>query len=70
MRWRGTEDKEPTRGDERIVTGFLFRPKKIGYTWRWLERASWVEKYTIYFDARLGKLKFWKPIRWFDIKTD
>jgi len=38
MRWT-----EPSLGDKRIRTRFLWFPMRVGGEWRWLERATWRE---------------------------
>lgn len=40
MRW-----KRPRHESERTVTAFLWLPKRIGDETRWLERATWLERY-------------------------
>ena len=37
--------KLPKHFDRRIITGFLFFPKTIGYEERWLEKVTWIEEY-------------------------
>lgn len=57
--------KKPNFGDYRDVKKFLFFPKKIGNRIRWLETASWKERYVI---KRLYPIKFlyWKAQYWID----
>lgn len=38
MRWI---DKKPKPGDKRIVSGFLFLPKRLKGQYRWLEFTEW-----------------------------
>ena len=43
MRWK---DKPISKvGDKKIVTKFLWFPKKINRETRWLEKATWEEEY-------------------------
>ena len=64
MRWHKRPKKqEPSAGDLRDREGFLFFPKTINRQTRWLERASWTEKFvdsTCYTDGTA----YWIPIRW------
>lgn len=51
-----TEEKA---GTVKAVTAFLFFPKEIGGEWRWLEHATWEEKYsTCWYSGG------WYPTRW------
>ena len=49
--------KLPRQDDTRIKTRFLFFPKTIGYEKRWLEFATWYEKY---YEP------FWESESWID----
>jgi hypothetical protein len=40
MRWRSKWD-DIWYGDTRVVSKFLFFPKRIDREWRWLEKASY-----------------------------
>lgn len=64
-----TYKDQPKPYDERVVTKFLWLPKRIKDETRWLETTTWIEKYTInvswgiftvftYFD--------WKDWKWVD----
>lgn len=48
-------------GERRIVTKFLWFPKRIGNEERWLEKASWVEKYIFHWDGN-----DWFAVDWLD----
>lgn len=50
---------EPRLGAIKTCTKFLFRPMRVSNETRWLERATWKEKYSG------GK---WTPIAWVDKK--
>ena len=41
MRIKLKEKRRCEEGEERVKSGFLFLPKKLGNEWRWLERAKW-----------------------------
>ena len=56
---------EPKNGDLRIRTQFLLFPKEINREVRWLERASWQEKYcTGYIFLK------WLELKWVDEEVD
>lgn len=57
MRWA----KAPFTG-ERTRTGFLWLPRCIDGDVRWLERATWDERfeYPVSFDDGA----FWRPVKW------
>jgi hypothetical protein len=48
-------------GDTRIKSGYLFFPKRINRSTRWLEYATWVEE----LNHGLFHNDWWN-IRWFD----
>jgi len=48
-------------GDIRTRTSFLFFKKCIGRECRWLERASYEQRYTTG-----GMYPFWDDVRWMD----
>jgi hypothetical protein len=48
MRWK--EKPRFNNGDRRLRTAFLFFPKTINGETRWLETASWIEKYFMWED--------------------
>jgi len=56
MRW-----DTPKSGDKRIRQGFLFFPKDIWGTTRWLEYAAWEEVWVSYYPIGGGQ---WKATRW------
>ena len=53
MRWSEKPHTGPVSGDKRTKEGFLlipkylFNPKTRLYEWRWLERTSWIQVYTV-----------------------
>ena len=57
--------RPPKQSDIQIVTKFLWIPKTIDYTTRWLETATWAERYTHYWGSEMGFYS-WKPIWWLD----
>ena len=59
MRWK--KQPHPSPGDTRMMTAFLLWPKNINNDVRWLERATWEEKYECGYDW----CQF-KPVRWID----
>lgn len=69
MTWKAKQ--KPTVGCLRNKTRFLIFPKKIDGVWKWLEVATWVEKYKrhVYLDEVCG-IPFedynfrWTPIMW------
>ena len=57
-------------GDERVRSGFLFRPKIIsGEIRRWCW-ATWVEEYIPVSIGRIQIDYFWKPTRWVDWESE
>lgn len=66
MRWRSKWDFIAV-GDSRIVTKFLFFPKKINREWRWLERASILQRCVEQMNSGsmdYGYHKTWRDIQW------
>jgi hypothetical protein len=57
MKWNARKKPYPNYGDRRIVDRFLFFPKEMEGEWRWLEKASWAQKYHIfdYEEYSIGK---------------
>ena len=54
-------------GDERIVTKFLLRPRKIGNETRWLERANIKQRvctWTAADEFGIMTVYGWKDIEW------
>jgi hypothetical protein len=45
MRWHENNKPQPNSGDRRTVRRFLIFPKEMGGEWRWLEMASWTQRY-------------------------
>lgn len=65
MRWKHI-DKDPEEGTIRIRCKFLLLPSCIDNEWRWLERATWKEKY-VWHTTSVGIYRpEWVPIRWED----
>ncbi|UGO51262.1 hypothetical protein PQE72_gp181 [Bacillus phage vB_BanS_Skywalker] len=64
MRWKS--NKPQHHGQHRHKTKFLLFPKKIGDEWRWLERATYLQKveriYLGYYDSKLT----WEDVKWID----
>lgn len=55
----------PKLGDTRKRSGFLFFPMAINHERRWLEKATWIEKYCeILIGPRIREI--WHPIEWVD----
>lgn len=50
-------------GDTKIITKFLFLPKKLNYEWRWLEKAKIRQMFLFNSDLRDFK---WKDMEWVD----
>jgi len=44
----------PKLGDTRIKSGFLFLPRCINHETRWLEKATWQERYGEYLSFGPG----------------
>ena len=67
MRWKAKERIYYKDGDERKRTKFLFFPKcalnrnTVKHEWRWLEKTSWIEVYTDFYDGFC-----WKTLCWID----
>ena len=55
---------EPKLGDEREAEGYLLRPKRIMNETRWLEQATWREKYLPLLSEDYS---VWVPIGWVNI---
>lgn len=58
--------KHPEINDTRIIKKFLLFPKRIEYETRWLEVASWEEKFTLYYLPHVLShgSAFWDSIKW------
>lgn len=63
MRWKKKMKPKYVEGHKRTVTRFLWIPKTIGHETRWLETASWVEKFV---DATYisDGTAYWSEVRW------
>lgn len=68
MKWHGTiRDNlfsEPLLNDTRVRRRFLFFPRTLEGTTRWLERAVWLERYESidFYSIAYG----WNAERWLD----
>ena len=67
MRWKAKHEK--TKGDERKKSGFLLLPRQIAGEWRWLEYATWIERYNGVYEENvsgIGMIEFemWEPVAW------
>lgn len=51
MRWKERNTKPDFSNRTRTITKFLFFPKKINGEWRWLEIATYKQKYMYSSDA-------------------
>ena len=60
MRWISKLDKI---GDRRIKQSYLFFPKRIDDNVRWLEWATWEDRY---YGWRAG----WAPIKWLENREE
>ena len=61
MRWKKEKTKD---GETRIINKFLIFPKTINRETRWLEKASWVEKWGYWGAAEDGP--GWAYIDWLE----
>jgi hypothetical protein len=57
MKWKVEKLIPPEHGETRTVTKFLWFPKEIHKEGRWLEKASWVEKFHT-------QINDWNPVKW------
>lgn len=68
MKWT---DNKPRPGQLRERTAFLLWPRQIGGHSKWLEIATWVEKYVVVVKIA-GLVGYyagiWQPIQWGYIK--
>lgn len=62
MRWV-RKNKKRYHGDTRIKSGFLFFPKTIHNETRWLEHATWTERFT---SGSSWESCFWYGLEWLD----
>ena len=63
MQWK--VKKKPELGDERVVTRFLLLPREIDCTGKWLEIASWRQRYIHdYFIDRCFEIRGWEDVEW------
>lgn len=61
----------PKIGAARIKTAFLLFPKEINREVRWLEFASWQERYTRHsITSILGARTEWMAEKWIDNKKE
>lgn len=66
MRWRSKWDYIHV-GQTRKITKFLLFPKKINREWRWLEKATYLQKCfeeMNYATMDYGYHKVWRDIAW------
>jgi hypothetical protein len=62
MKWKVKPHKpKPRHGEVRVITKFLWFPKCLYPEWRWLETASWTERYFVDHD-----LAYWIEQEWVD----
>lgn len=57
---------KPLNGSKRVKTRFLFWPKTINKELRWLEKASWAQKYEVWEDFNYIQSNKWIDQRWID----
>lgn len=55
---------ERRKGKHRTRTAFLWIPRLIQEEWRWLEKATWRERYT---DIGQTDTYGWQGIEWEDV---
>jgi hypothetical protein len=60
MKWSSHITPEPLLGETRQVTKFLWFPKEMAGTWRWLETATWEQVYV------LKPMSDWLYLGWWD----
>ncbi len=46
-------------GEKRIISKFLWLPKRILNETRWLEKTSWIEEYVLHWDVNFWFAKSW-----------
>ena len=64
MQWNSRpKERAPSPGDFRDRGAFLFFPKTINGQTRWLEFATWTEKFVDATYCTDGTV-YWLPIRW------
>jgi len=57
MKWKAKP--KPKVDDTRKKTRFLFFPKCLDNEWRWLEKATWIQEYTLLYPETA-----WWDISW------
>lgn len=63
MQWK--IKKKPELGSERVVTRFLLLPKVIGDTGKWMEVASWRQRYVHdYIGNYMNEYRWWEDVDW------
>ena len=70
MRWKSKPISKV--GDKKIVTKFLWFPKKINRETRWLEKATWEEEYQQICESEEECYTYsykWIKIRWIDYSS-
>ena len=60
MRWKSKNEVDEVGGTKRIITRFLFFPRKIKSETRWLEWVRIEQEYV----SEPGYGGFWKNVRW------
>ncbi|UUV47008.1 hypothetical protein [Bacillus phage vB_BanS-Thrax5] len=69
MRWKSGKPRHINQ--ERHKTKFLWLPKKLEHEWRWLERATYLQRVEIIFLAYgSGDKLVWEDIEWIDNKKE
>ena len=64
MRFKVKEKIKPKIDDARVVSKFLFFPKKINNEWRWLEQVKYLQKYVKKMDWLGGYYAEWENSSW------
>lgn len=65
MRWQSGQPKY--RGQKRKLSRFLIFPKRIGDEWRWLERATFMQRVE---ETVLSRSLYWEDYAWVDEKEE
>lgn len=61
--------ENPKRGDERVVTRFLWWPKKINNVIIWWETVSYLQRYDYLYknygvEGYCSEEPFWQDVKW------
>jgi hypothetical protein len=62
MLWTKKRKRMPHDGEYRTRSRFLWLPMEINGVYRWLERASWVERYDV--PTWYGHWGGWIRVKW------